>query len=71
LERGERRSLGRTMFLAIILAVFVFSVVSVTITAATISVPRTDGLNQTLSSRIAQQLGDPIDGGPPGRSSFS
>jgi hypothetical protein len=71
LKHGGRSSLGKTIFLAIVLAVFAFSIVSITITAATISMPRMDGLNQTLSSRIVQTLGDPIDGGPPGRSSFS
>jgi hypothetical protein len=53
------------MFLAIVLAVFAFSMVSITITAATVSVPRMDKVDQTSSAKV-QPLGDPIDGGPPG-----
>jgi hypothetical protein len=66
LERGGRGSLGRTVFLAIVLAVFAFSVVAMTIPAATISLPRMDNANQTLGKKMIQPLGDPIDGGPPG-----
>ena len=54
------------MFLAIVLAVFAFSMVSITIVAATINVPRKDRLSQTSSIKGVQPLGDPIDGGPPG-----
>jgi len=54
------------MLLAIVLAVFAFSMVSITITAATVSVPRIDRLDQTSSAKHVQPLGDPIDGGPPG-----
>jgi hypothetical protein len=54
------------MFLAIVLAVIAFSVVAITIPAATFSVPRMDNASQTLSRRMIQPLGDPIDGGPPG-----
>jgi hypothetical protein len=66
LKRGGRRSLGKTMFLAIVLAVFAFSVVSVTITAVTISVPKVDRLSLASKTKVLQPLGDPIDGGPPG-----
>jgi hypothetical protein len=54
------------MFLAIVLAVFAFSVVSVTITAVTISVPKVDRLSLASKTKVLQPLGDPIDGGPPG-----
>lgn len=66
MKHGGRSSLGRTMFLMIVLAVFAFSMVSITVVAATTSVPRMDRLDQTSRTKDVQPLGDPIDGGPPG-----
>lgn len=66
MKQGERKSLGRAMLLTIILATFAFSIVSIAVSMATVSVPRTDRLNQNSSATNIQPLGDPIDGGPPG-----
>jgi len=64
LKHGGRRSLERAMFLAIVLAVFAFSVATITTTAATNPMPGIDRLES--SAKGIQPLGDPIDGGPPG-----
>jgi len=64
LKHVRSGSLGRTMILAAVLVVFAFAG---TIAAVTINVPKTDTLDQTLNVEIVQPLGDPIDGGPPGR----
>lgn len=65
MKHGERKSLRRAMLLVIVLAFFAFSMVSITIIVATVSLPRMDRLDQTSSAKI-QPFGDPIDGGPPG-----
>ena len=65
MKHGERKSLGRVMLLVIVLTVFAFSMISITIAAATVSVPKMDRLDQNSSAKV-QPLGDPIDGGPPG-----
>ena len=66
MKHEERKSLERAMLLVIVLTVFAFSIISITITAATVSVPRIDRLDQNSSATNVQPLGDPIDGGPPG-----